>query len=189
MDYSKVLVLLERLEAEIDGLEDSLAPVVKSDLSHITSKLPLLDRAKLYALSTYAVDSILFSYLQLNSVQARQHPVFQELERVRHYFEKIKAAEATLPSRGALSLDKEAAARFISAGLSGNSKLDLQQAEQPSKKKTRMQEGKEMQRGQADLTRPGVKSQAQETSNRFSTGLPAEDQVAGLHSRKRKSTS
>ncbi len=60
MDSTSILSLLGRLESEIDGLEDSLAPLIETDLSHITSKLPLLDRAKLYVLVTYAVESILF---------------------------------------------------------------------------------------------------------------------------------
>jgi len=49
-------------------------------------------------------------------VDAKQHPVFRELTRVKQYFEKIKALE-TEPEERPMSLDKEAAGRFIKHGL------------------------------------------------------------------------
>lgn len=133
MDTSNSLSLLEQLDDEIDDLEESLAPIVKAALSETTSKLPLLDKAKLYVLVTYAIESILFcaftylslspfltlslAYLRLNGIKAREHPVFKELTRVKQYFEKIKAVENPVAKRGNLSLDKGAAARIIKAGL------------------------------------------------------------------------
>lgn len=55
-----VLSLLEQLEDEIDDLEDSFEPILDAGLSDTASKLPLLDKTKLYILITYAVESILF---------------------------------------------------------------------------------------------------------------------------------
>lgn len=60
MDSSKVLSLLETLDDEIDDLEESLSPLLKSALSETSSKLPLLDKAKLYVLVTYTIESTLF---------------------------------------------------------------------------------------------------------------------------------
>lgn len=60
MDSSKVLSLLEQLDDEIDDLEEALSPLLKSTLSETSSKLPLLDKAKLYVLVTYAIESLLF---------------------------------------------------------------------------------------------------------------------------------
>jgi exosome complex protein LRP1 len=60
MDAYKVLSLLEQLDEEIDDLEESLAPLLATALSETASKLPLLDKAKLYVLVTYAIESILF---------------------------------------------------------------------------------------------------------------------------------
>lgn len=60
MDSSNVLQLLEQLDDEIDDLEESLAPLLKTALSESVSKLPLLDKAKLYVLVTYAIESIIF---------------------------------------------------------------------------------------------------------------------------------
>jgi hypothetical protein len=60
MDSSKVLSLLEQLDDEIDDLEESLEPLLKQALSETSSKLPLLDKAKLFVLVTYAIESMLF---------------------------------------------------------------------------------------------------------------------------------
>ena len=60
MDPSKVLSLLEQLDDEVDDLEEALAPLLKTAMAETSSKLPLLDKAKLYTLMTYAIESLLF---------------------------------------------------------------------------------------------------------------------------------
>ncbi|KAG0650496.1 Exosome complex [Hyphodiscus hymeniophilus] len=141
MDTSRVLSLLETLDDEIDDLEEATLPLVKAPLSETASKLPLLDKAKLYVLVTYAIESILFSYLRLHGVKARDHPVFTELNRVKQYFQKLKVAENTMNDgagkRENLTLDKGAAQRIIAAGLSGNAKWDLERAEQKAKERAK----------------------------------------------------
>lgn len=133
MDSTNLLTLLEQLDDEIDDLEDALEPLIQTAISETASKLPVLDKAKLYILVTYAIESVLFcmsvkteafastdffiAYLRLNGVKAREHPVFQELTRVKQYFDKIKLAESPADARDNLSLDKQAAGRFIKAGL------------------------------------------------------------------------
>ena len=97
------------------------------------------------------------AYLRLNGVNAREHPVFQELSRVKQYFDKIKNAEFPPEKGNNQTLDKKAAARFIKAGLvrdilnfmswpmmlnvvqSGNDKYDLARAEQQAKERARAQ--------------------------------------------------
>jgi len=137
MDSTKILELLDQLDDEIDDLEDSLTPISKNRLSDRATKLPLLDKAKLYVLTTYAIESIIFSYLRLNNVKARDHPVFNELSRVKQYFDKLKAAEMPVSGHDNPVLDKKAASRMIRAGLSGNEKHDLERAEKQAKEKAR----------------------------------------------------
>lgn len=136
MDSADILSLLEQLDDEINDLENSLAPLLKPALSETASKLPLLDNAKLYVLVTYALESMIFcefisfhmhpyvhpsnrlpAYLRLNGVKAREHQVFKELTRVKQYFDKIKNAETPVGNRENIRVDKQAAARFIKAGL------------------------------------------------------------------------
>ena len=122
--------LIEDLKSNIDDLSDSLSPLLAGPLTHQTSKLPLLDQAKLYVLATYAIESLLFSSLRLSGVDAKAHPVFQELSRVKEYFNKIKAAESGgAGAKKGGRIDKEAAGRFIRAGLAGNEKFDRERAE------------------------------------------------------------
>ncbi|KAK0111299.1 hypothetical protein ONS95_001670 [Cadophora gregata] len=135
MDSTKVMSLLETLDDEIDDLEESLEPLLQTALADSASKLPLLDKAKLYVLVTYAIESMLFSFLRLHGVNAREHPVFKELTRVKQYFDKIKAVET--PVERTMAVDKAAAARFIKAGLSGNEKYDLLRAEQIAKERAK----------------------------------------------------
>ena len=121
---------IEDLTTNIDELETAVAPLLSGPLSHQTSKLPLLDQAKLYCLAVYSIESLLFSALRLNGVDARTHPVFQELNRVKEYFSKIKVAETGgANAKRNVTLDKEAAGRFIKAGLAGNERYDRGRAE------------------------------------------------------------
>ncbi|KAI9860008.1 MAG: hypothetical protein M1813_006355 [Trichoglossum hirsutum] len=129
--------LIDRLEVQIDDLRDALEPLLVIALSHSAAKLPLLDKAKLYVLVTYAIESLLFSILKLDGVNSREHPVFRELTRVKQYFEKIKHVEQSGIKRDNLSLDKEAANRFIKHALAGNEKYDLKRAEQQAKERAK----------------------------------------------------
>lgn len=115
------------LQESLTHLEATLSPILTAGpLSQSTSTLPLLDKAKLYVLATYALESILFSYLRLNGVDAKDHEVFKELARVKEYFSKISTAEGRGKGAGLAQprLDKNAAGRFIKAGLAGNGKLE-----------------------------------------------------------------
>jgi len=134
METTDLTPLLEDLTAHIDDLETSLAPLLNSPLSTTSSRLPLLDKAKLHILTTYAIESILFSALKLNGVDARNHAVFSELTRVKQYFDKIKEAEAT-PQQPTVTLNKEAAGRFIKHGLSGNDKYDRERVQKQEKER------------------------------------------------------
>ncbi|KAI1106004.1 Sas10/Utp3/C1D family-domain-containing protein [Jackrogersella minutella] len=118
MDPPNISPKLDQLDDEIDNLEEALQPIL-GNISDVANKLPLLDKAKLFVLVTYSIESMLFSSLRLNGVNAKEHPVFKELTRVRQYFDKIKNAENP-PQKPEQTLNKEAAIRFIKADLAEN---------------------------------------------------------------------
>ena len=122
MDTTDVRALLEDLEVNIDELETALEPLLTKPLAQTANNLPLLDRAKLYATTVYAIENLIFNALKVAGVDPATHPVKTELERVKQYFAKIKDAEN--PAKQNLSLDKQAAGRFIKAALSGNDRID-----------------------------------------------------------------
>ncbi|KAJ5154185.1 uncharacterized protein N7500_009624 [Penicillium coprophilum] len=138
MDPTDLLPLLEQLDDNVDDLEEVLQPILASTLLKSSNKLPVMDKAKLHVLITYTLESLIFSYLRLHGVDAKQHPVFRELTRVKQYFEKIKVLE-TEPEERPMTLDKAAAGRFIKHGLSGNDKYDLERAEKQAKERAQAQ--------------------------------------------------
>jgi len=60
MDSAGLVALIEKLDDDLDELEDVLLPLMRDPMVETAGKLPLLDRAKLYVLTTYAIESILF---------------------------------------------------------------------------------------------------------------------------------
>ena len=60
METAELLSLVEHLEDNIDELEESLEPLLEAALSATTKKLPVLDKAKLYVLIVYSIESLLF---------------------------------------------------------------------------------------------------------------------------------
>ena len=60
MEVVDLVPLIESLDDNIDDLEEALGPLLKITLSETAGKLPLLDRAQLYVLVTYAIESIIF---------------------------------------------------------------------------------------------------------------------------------
>jgi len=68
MDSSRIISQLDLLDDEIDDLSESLAPLLQKALSATTSKLPLLDKAKLYVLVTYAIESVLFCLYPFHNI-------------------------------------------------------------------------------------------------------------------------
>lgn len=59
MDVTDISPHLDQLDGDLDKLEDALQPLLQ-DLGEVASKLPLLDKAKLYVLATYSIESTLY---------------------------------------------------------------------------------------------------------------------------------
>ena len=59
MDVTDITPQLEQLDVDIDKLQEALKPLL-GDIGDVSSKLPLLDKAKLYVLVSYAIESLLF---------------------------------------------------------------------------------------------------------------------------------
>lgn len=195
MDPTKILSLLEQLDDDIDDIEDAVAPFIQKTIPEFASKLPLLDKAKLYTLVTYAIESILFSYLRLNGVNAREHSVFTELTRMKQYFEKIKLTEnppVAVASDRSLKLARGAAGRFIKAGLSGNDKYDLQRAEQMAKERAkshiRFEELSKKRKGNEETTTSNsAKSKTSDESDDSDSSSDSSDEPDAIAHKSKKS--
>ena len=66
----------------------------------------------------YAVNALFFTYLKTQGIDPQTHPVKEELARVQGYMKKLKtAAKDTEAKADMLRVNKDAASRFIAAGL------------------------------------------------------------------------
>lgn len=132
-DVKDITPDLDKLDYQIDNLEDALEPLLEN-LEDLSSKLPLLDKAKLFSLTAYAIESMLFckpskslwvsgsitnaskASLRIEGSDAQNHAVYEELKRIQQYFAKIKAAEEPAGQR-TTTVNQEAAARILKADL------------------------------------------------------------------------
>ncbi|CAN8100696.1 unnamed protein product [Discula destructiva] len=135
MDVTDITVPLDQLDSDIDKMEETVKPLI-ANLSEIAAKLPLLDKAKLYALAAYTIETALFNALRLQGIESKKHPIFTELTRVKQYFAKIKTAEEP-PAPRTSSLDTQAAIRFIKADLADQPDINTKLKEQLAKERAK----------------------------------------------------
>lgn len=60
MDIADITAQLDQLDGDIDKMEETVKPLI-DNLTEIAAKLPLLDKAKLYVLAAYTIETALFS--------------------------------------------------------------------------------------------------------------------------------
>jgi len=132
-DSTNIQRLLKDLSNNVDHVTTALEPLTSQSFTTTLNKSPLLDKAKICIHMAYAIEALLFSYLKLSNVDAKAHPIFKELSRVKAYFEKIKSVENKGPQP---KLNTDAANRFIKHALSGNEEYDKQRLEMKKKQET-----------------------------------------------------
>lgn len=135
MDVTDITPRLEQLDVDLDQLEEALKPIL-GDIGDVSSKLPLLDKAKLYVLVSYAIESLLFSSLRLNGAEAKNHAIFTELTRVKQYFAKIQKLETPVAEREN-TLNTEAAIRFVRSNLGDDKEIKEKLTEQIAKERAK----------------------------------------------------
>jgi len=120
---------------EIQGLLDGLSDEIDV-LEHKMTESHMLDekvqdlagrysndsetQAKVYALMSYSISSILFAYLKSSGISTDTHPIMADIERVKSYMSKVKIATSPASTESAKSnskIDKDAANRFIKHAL------------------------------------------------------------------------
>ncbi|KAH7176336.1 Sas10/Utp3/C1D family protein [Dactylonectria macrodidyma] len=165
-DVKDITPDLDRLDSQLDDLEETLQPLL-GNLDGLSSELPLLDKAKLFSLTAYAIESLLFSSLKLDGADAQNHAVFTELKRIQQYFAKIKAAETPEQPRN-LTLNQEAAARILKADLSDNKTISAKLAERIAEERAKalLKSVENRKRPAEDSPVPAAASAAQESKSK-----------------------
>ncbi|KAJ7341601.1 hypothetical protein JRQ81_005904 [Phrynocephalus forsythii] len=101
------LLAFERSVASVDEMLKTMMSVSRSEL---LQKLDPLEQAKLDLVSAYTLNSMFWVYLATQGINPKEHPVKQELERIRTYMNKVKEIA---DRKKAAKLDKGAASRFV----------------------------------------------------------------------------
>ncbi|NXE93841.1 C1D protein, partial [Menura novaehollandiae] len=105
---------LTAFEQSLGSVDEMLKTMVSVPRSELQQKLDPLDQAKLDLVSVYTLNSMFWVYLATQGINPKEHPVKQELERIRTYMNKVK--EIT-DKKKASKLDKGAASRFVKNAL------------------------------------------------------------------------
>eukprot|EP01129_Flabellula_baltica_P007934 TRINITY_DN3120_c0_g1_i1.p1 TRINITY_DN3120_c0_g1~~TRINITY_DN3120_c0_g1_i1.p1 ORF type:complete len:146 (-),score=45.65 TRINITY_DN3120_c0_g1_i1:2-439(-) len=110
-----------QLATQIGKIEKLLNPILNRDINDIHDSISPLESAKLNVMLAYTVNALYFMYLQTQGIPTEDHPINQEIERVKEYMKKLaEIANPPKPNR----IDKEAAERFIKHNLSAPQKRD-----------------------------------------------------------------
>uniref|UniRef100_A0A8C4Q6F4 Nuclear nucleic acid-binding protein C1D n=1 Tax=Eptatretus burgeri TaxID=7764 RepID=A0A8C4Q6F4_EPTBU len=101
-------------EKSLTAVDEALEPFVALTRDEVQHKLEPLEQAKVQMVSAFAINSLFWMYLVTQGVDPKEHPIKQELDRVRTYMNKVKAFEE---KSKAAKLDAKAASRFIKHAL------------------------------------------------------------------------
>ncbi len=117
---------LQHLDACLADVNDDLKEIMQTGLREQLETLQSpVERAQFVLNVAYAINSLFFGafiplgkanrtvYLRTQGHNTKDHPVMQELDRVKTYFQKLTDVSKPRP----LSLDKDASKRFVTAAL------------------------------------------------------------------------
>lgn len=101
----------DKLEEALSNLENSLKPFMKIPITDIRDKIEdPLENAKIDLMVAYTTNSLFWTYLITQGVDPRNHPIKDELIRIKGYMQKIQLAEE---KRTRSKVDTSAAKRFV----------------------------------------------------------------------------
>eukprot|EP01137_Pigoraptor_chileana_P012407 Opistho-2@64784 len=113
----EVVASIRAFEESVSTLESNLKPLLEAPLHEMRSKLEdPVDRAKFELTLAYAMNSLFWMYLNTQGVSPADHPVKQELERIRGYMKKVKDLSETKKFSNS-RVNKDAASRFVRSAL------------------------------------------------------------------------
>ncbi|XP_069464252.1 nuclear nucleic acid-binding protein C1D [Ambystoma mexicanum] len=110
-EIHEYLVAYQKSLGSVDTMLKTMMSISRSEL---LQKLDPIEQAKLDLVSAYSLNSLFWIYLVTQGVNPKEHPVKQELERIRNCMNRVK--EIT-DKKKAAKLDKGAAARFLKHAL------------------------------------------------------------------------
>lgn len=99
-ELEETLAMVRELARAVDGVEEHLAPLLASGPVR-EAGMPPLEEAQLQVSLAYALDFLFYAYLRAGGDPAdKSSPVREDLERVKEYMGKIRAARDKLDRDG-----------------------------------------------------------------------------------------
>eukprot|EP00216_Chloropicon_sp_CCMP2111_P003070 CAMPEP_0198240154 /NCGR_PEP_ID=MMETSP1446-20131203/5353_1 /TAXON_ID=1461542 ORGANISM="Unidentified sp, Strain CCMP2111" /NCGR_SAMPLE_ID=MMETSP1446 /ASSEMBLY_ACC=CAM_ASM_001112 /LENGTH=154 /DNA_ID=CAMNT_0043922847 /DNA_START=114 /DNA_END=578 /DNA_ORIENTATION=- len=129
---------IARFEKVFEKLEGNLAKLMEIDAEELEQKCNPIERAQYNVVLAKAINVLYAMYLKTQGIDPDKHPVAKELERIAKYGDKLKAADSSGPK---LSLDSEAALRFLDRSLPDLSPEKKKALKELKKKKSKRQKG------------------------------------------------
>lgn len=103
-------------------VEEQVAKLTEREWPELTRGMSPLETARLNVTCAYTLNTLFFIYLKTQGISTSDHPVKQELERVRQYLKKVKGLTSQAEEQKAnVRLNAEAAKRFITHALNDTS--------------------------------------------------------------------
>jgi HPt (histidine-containing phosphotransfer) domain-containing protein len=121
-----VATAVERVHSDLEALEKTLEPMLSySSLSQLNSQLSTEDMLRLNTALAYSLQSLYFICMQTYGEDLQDHPIQQELERIKDYIKQVQTALAAKQKEApAPKVDKETATRFINSQISQQVKTE-----------------------------------------------------------------
>ena len=102
---------LDAFDISLHNIEHTLKPFLKVPINDIHDKVDdPLQNAKLDLMVTYAINSLFWAYLVTQGINAKLHPIRNELKRIKEYMGKVKLAEE---KKKMARVDTHAVKRFL----------------------------------------------------------------------------
>ena len=117
---------LAQLHTALEALEAALSPMYSySSLAQLNTQLPTDDMMKVNTAVAYALQSLYFVCMQTYGEDLTDHPLNQELDRIKDYIKQVQSflsAKSQPPATP--HIDKETATRFINHQVSQQVKTE-----------------------------------------------------------------
>lgn len=110
-----------KFDTQLRDLDAFIRPLFQfQNLAQLTQDMEPLERAKLNMCLAYTANTLFYMFLKTQGINPQKHPVKKEIQRIQQYMAKIKAKQQQIQEKRSMSLNKDAASRFINAALSSN---------------------------------------------------------------------
>ena len=96
-DIEDVNLFVQSLNSSIEKLHDEIEPILTKPVDELASSTDSpLDTIKVYNNFSYTLVSSIFSYLKIIGINTSQHPIVEDLNKIKSYMKRLKDIEAKL---------------------------------------------------------------------------------------------